>query len=365
MGAFEDRTQLMRLVFGGMAAQMVGLVARWRLADVLGDDTRTAADLAAELGNPEHTTVRVLRAAASLGLLDEPEAGRFALTPVGALLRTDNPASAFAVARMFTDPVMTGAWQKLPDSVRTGRTTFADVFGTDFFDHLKGEPELSALFNAAMGQGTAGVAGVLPQHYDFGRFGTIMDVGGGDGTLLSAILREHPGARGVLYDTVEGSARASATFRTAGVADRVTVQTGDFFADVPGGAELYLVKSIVHDWSDDQVTTILRHCRKVIPRGRPAARPRAGAARHGRPQPAAVRLPERPEHDGERRRPRTHPRRLRAGVHPRRLHGHGRHAAAAAHHVQHHRGDPGLATRSAATSTISPTTPTVRFAYSS
>jgi hypothetical protein len=266
VGAFEDRIQLMRLVFGGMAAQVVGLVAQWRLADVLGDDTRTAADLAAELGNPEHTTVRVLRAAASLGLLDEPEAGRFALTPVGALLRTDHPASAFATTRMFTDPVMTGAWQKLPDAAQTGRTTFADVFGTDFFDHLKGEPELSALFNAAMGQGTAGVAAVLPQHYDFGRFGTIMDVGGGDGTLLSAILREHPGVRGVLYDTVEGSAQASATFRTAGVADRVTVQTGDFFADVPGGAELYLLKSIVHDWSDDQVTTILRHCRKVIPR---------------------------------------------------------------------------------------------------
>lgn len=266
MGAFEDRFQLMRLVFGGMAAQVVGLVARWRLADLIGDDTRTAADLAAELGNPEHTTIRVLRAAAALGLLDEREAGRFALTPVGAQLRTDHPGSVFAIARMFTDPVMTGAWQKLPDSARTGRTTFADVFGTDFFDHLKGEPELSALFNASMGQGTAGVAAVLPQHYDFGRFGTIMDVGGGDGTLLSAILREHAGPQGVLYDTVEGSAQAGATFRAAEVADRVTVQTGDFFAAVPGGADLYLLKSIVHDWSDDQVTTILGHCRKVIPR---------------------------------------------------------------------------------------------------
>ncbi|MBN9743466.1 methyltransferase [Amycolatopsis sp. A1MSW2902] len=257
--------RLAQLVFGGMAAHVVGQVTRWRLSERIGDGDRGAAELADELGTPEHTTVRVLRAAAALGILSEPTSGRFALTEAGAQLRADHPMSLYAVARVLTDPLLTAAWLRLPDSVHTGLPAFDDLHGTDLFAHLRTESELSALFNAAMGQGTREVAATLPQHYDFSRFETVLDIGGGDGTMLSAILGEHPTLRGILFDTAEGGAQAAENFRAAGVAGRCTVETGDFFTAVPDGADLHLLKSVVHDWPDDQVVTILRHCRRALP----------------------------------------------------------------------------------------------------
>ncbi|MFI0487006.1 methyltransferase [Actinomadura sp. 9N215] len=153
---------------------------------------------------------------------------------------------------MFTDPAMLRAWEHLEDSVRTGRTSFDQLHGKNFFAHLKENPGLSALFNAAMSQGTRATADALPARYDFGRFRTIVDVGGGDGTLLAAVLRAHPPARGILFDTPEGLAQAPDTLRREGVDERCTLQTGDFFATVPGGGDLYLPELLYIDSSIPQ-----------------------------------------------------------------------------------------------------------------
>lgn len=138
-----------------------------------------------------------------------------------------------AMARMFTDPVMLRGWDLLDESVRTGETTFDTVFGTDFFGHLKEHPELSASFNEAMSQGTRLTAATVPHHYDFGRFHTLVDIGGGDGTLLASVLREHPNLRGVLFDTAEGLAQAPRRLAQEGLTERVALETGDFFASAP------------------------------------------------------------------------------------------------------------------------------------
>ncbi|GAA1739766.1 methyltransferase [Luedemannella helvata] len=260
-----DRERIAQLVCGHMATRVISAAAALGVADLIDPAGSTAAEVAASAGTDPGATLRLLRALAALGVLRETQPGRFTRTGVGELLRTDRPDSMAEFVAMTTDPAMLGGWAHLGEAVRTGREVFPATFGTSFFGHLAEHPELSARFNAAMRQGTRLAAHVLPQAYDFGRFDTVADVGGGDGTLIAAVLTAHPGVRGLLYDTAEGLSQAEATLAAAGVADRCARVAGDFFASVPAGAEAYLLKSILHDWDDERSEVILRHIRAVIP----------------------------------------------------------------------------------------------------
>ncbi|MEU0691661.1 methyltransferase [Streptomyces uncialis] len=262
-----DRELIVRLAFGSMAAQTLRAAARLRVVELIGDRRRPAADVAAEAGAQPQPMARLLRALASLGLLREHASGTYSVAPAGALLDPARPDSLLSFVRMFTEPTMTRAWEHLDDSVRTGRTSFDTVFGTDFFGHVARHPELSADFNAAMGQASRDTAAVLPHAYDFGRFSRITDVGGGDGTLLAAVLAAHPGLTGVVLDTAEGLAEAPGTLERQGLTERCALTCGDFFRAVPAGSDVHLMKSVLHDWADDQVVTILSHCREVLPPG--------------------------------------------------------------------------------------------------
>ncbi|MFJ9923627.1 methyltransferase [Streptomyces rubiginosohelvolus] len=262
---WQARGALSRLVLGQMATQALGAAVRFDVFDRIGPGELSADALAASLGTHPQATLRLLRALAGLQLLSETEPGLFRTTAAGDFLRTDTAGSMAAMARMFTDPVMLRGWDLLDESVRTGGTTFETVFGTDFFGHLKEHPELSAAFNEAMSQGTRLTADTVPHHYDFGRFSTLVDIGGGDGTLLASILREHPKLRGILFDTAEGLAQAPRRLADEGLTGRVALETGDFFASAPAGGDLYLLKSIIHDWDDERCAAILRRIRDVIP----------------------------------------------------------------------------------------------------
>ncbi|MFJ6696951.1 methyltransferase [Streptomyces sp. NPDC091272] len=258
-------TDLVRLVFGGMATQVVGLAVRLGLPDAIGDGERDAGALARDFGSEPTAMNRLLRGLAALGVLREREPGVFALTQVGQLLRAESTPSFHSLARMLTDPAVATAWQHLDHSVRTGGPAFDEVFGRDFFAYLAGDADLSGLYNAAMSQGTRGVASLVASEQDFSAVRTVVDVGGGDGTLLAEVLRAHPALRGVLYDTEAGAAQAKDVLSAEGVADRCTVEVGDFFAAVPGGGDLYLLKSVVHGWEDERAATILAHCRRALP----------------------------------------------------------------------------------------------------
>ncbi|MEU5208433.1 methyltransferase [Streptomyces sp. NPDC020742] len=261
----QARNALVRIAYGPMAAQTLGAAVRLRVVDRIGDGERGARELAAECAADAQAMGRLLRALAGLGLLAERAPGVFAVTPAGALLGEDHPESLHSFIRMFTDPAMLRAWERLDDSVRTGTPSFDAVFGTDFFGHLAQHPQLSADFNAAMSQGTRDTAALVPAAYDFGRRTVVADIGGGDGTLLAAILRAHPELRGILFDSAEGLAQAPARLAQERVEDRCSLVTGDFFATAPEGADLYLLKSVIHDWDDERCARILRHCRRVIP----------------------------------------------------------------------------------------------------
>ncbi|MFE9022038.1 methyltransferase [Streptomyces sp. NPDC007808] len=262
-----DRDLIVRLAFGSMAAQTLRAAVRLKVPELVGDKPRPAAEVAVAAGAEVQPMTRLLRALTGLGLLREHAPDTFSVTPAGSLLDPAHPESLTSFVRMFTEPAIIRAWEHLDGSVRTGDIAFDTVFGTDFFSHLSQHPELSAEFNAAMSQAVAETAAVLPYAFDFGRYTSVTDVGGGDGTLLAAVLAAHPGLTGVVLDTTDGLAQAPRTLERHGLQQRCSLVAGDFFRAVPAGSQLYLMKSILHDWSDDQAVTILRHCREVLPPG--------------------------------------------------------------------------------------------------
>ncbi len=262
-----DRDLIVRLAFGSMAAQTLRAAVRLRVMELVGDTPRRAADVATDAGARHQPMTRLLRALTGLGLLREHAPDSFSVTPAGALLAPGRPDSLTSFVGMFTEPVIVRAWEHLDDSVRTGDIAFDAVFGTDFFSHLAEHPALSAQFNASMSQAVSETAAALPYAFDFGRFTTVTDVGGGDGTLLAGVLAAHPGLTGVLFDTAEGLAAAPKTMARHGLDGRCSLIAGDFFRSVPEGSDLYLMKSVLHDWTDDQAVTILSHCREVLPPG--------------------------------------------------------------------------------------------------
>lgn len=263
----DSRELIGQLAFGSMAAQTLRTAVRLRVLELISRAPRQACDVAADVGADPQSMTRLLRALAGLGLLREHTAGSFSATTAGTLLHPDHPESLASFVRTFTDPGVVRAWEDLETSVRTGEIAFDHVFGTDFFTHLAQHPQLSADFNAAMSGATAETAAALPHAYDFGSFATVTDVGGGDGTLLSAVLAAHPHLSGVVLDTDEGLSEASTTLERHGVEGRCALRVGDFFQSVPGGSELYLVKSVLHDWADEQAVTILRHIHEALPPG--------------------------------------------------------------------------------------------------
>lgn len=260
-----DTHQLMRWLHGTQAIQVLGLATRLGLPDAIGGGTRAVAGLAEGSGIPPERMVRLLRALGGMGLCTEPEPGVFGLTATGALLRQDHPRSLHGTVRLSTMSAGHEPWQYFEDSLRTGRSVFEDALGQPVFPYFANDPELSAVYDRSMSELAREAAEALPDQYDFGAFSSVTDVGGGDGTLLTAVLRRHPGLSGVVFDTSTAAEHARDTVRAAGLAERCEVTSGDFFAAVPPGSDLYLLKSVLHDWDDHRAATILRRCRAALP----------------------------------------------------------------------------------------------------
>ncbi|MFB1048482.1 methyltransferase [Streptomyces chrestomyceticus] len=260
---------LMGLVWGSTASAAVTAAAALGVADHLAGSPQSGAEVADRAGTDPDATRRLLRALAALGLVTEAGTDRFALTEVGALLRSDVPGSYRAAAKVFGDETLWQGSRGMVHSVRTGEPALPHFLGAGLFDHLRRDAGAYAEFNDAMGQASRTVVPALVGHVDFTPFRTVVDVGGGDGTLLAGVLRTCPGVRGVVFDTAEGAADAAATLGAAGVAERAEIRTGDFFAGVPAAGDLYVLKNILHDWETPDCARILTRCREAIaPQGR-------------------------------------------------------------------------------------------------
>lgn len=261
----EDVHHVVRSFFGVLAAHTLGAAVRLGIIDTIGDGEMTSDEVASACDTHPEATKRLLRAMAGLVLLEETEAGAFRVAPAGTLLYSGRPGSMASVVRLFTDPLTVRSWEDLTASVRTGEAAFPKHFGKSYFEYLEGDPQRAKEFNASMSEASHAAAEMLPHHFDFSAFGTVVDVGGGDGTLLASILRQNPELKGVLFDTSNGLAQAEEALGRSNVADRCTVTDGDFFSEVPRGGRLYILKAVLHDWDDERCLTILRNVREAVP----------------------------------------------------------------------------------------------------
>lgn len=258
--------EMRRLIVGHAVTIAISAVATLRIADHLAQGPKDTAELAQLTGTNEGFLRRVLGYLASEGVFAALEDDRFALTERSHWLRSDVPGSLHARAAFTGSRVSWTGWGHLLESLRNGESAMRIAFGQSLFDYLKTAPD-AATFNAFMaGQTAASTAALLAAH-DFTGSREIVDVGGGHGALLAGILRAHGNARGILFDTPEVIATAKPLLERAGVAERCRLVGGDFFADVPGDADLYLLKFILHDWADAECVRILRNCRQAMAPG--------------------------------------------------------------------------------------------------
>ena len=258
-----DDEALSQLIWGFTASQTVYVAAKLGIADVLRDQSKTPREIAGAVGADEAALHRLLRALTTVDVLVEDEHGRFAATPTGELLRSDHPQSLRAFAMCFGSPLFWQPWGNLDQAIVTGQPAFDRVYGQSFFDYLGRSPADAAAFNAAMTSRNRGELAAILAAYDFSRFTRIVDVGGGQGTFLRGILERYPEATGVLFDLPSVVAEAC-ELTEAPVAARCDIVSGDMFNEVPQGGDVYILKGIVHDWSDTEALRILRNCRRAI-----------------------------------------------------------------------------------------------------
>jgi SAM-dependent methyltransferase len=265
------QADMLDLITGYWISCGVHVAARLAVADHLAGGPRTADDLARASQSDAPTLHRLLRMLASAGVFREGADGRFENTPLSETLRSDAPGSMRGFARMMVDGYNLHAWADLLECVKTGESAFPRVFGERAFDWFARHPQQAKEFGDSMTSISAMEVPAIAAAYDFSAFAKLIDVGGGHGSLMSAILEKTPKLRGVVYDRPEvvANARTDATARASGIADRLELVEGDFFESIPAGADAVIMKYILHDWEDELCVKILSNCRRAMgPEGR-------------------------------------------------------------------------------------------------
>lgn len=252
--------QIMRLGLGFAVSQALRVIVELGIPDLLAVGEQSVDELAAATQSDADALYRVMRLLAPEGVFREVLPRHFELTEVGAVLRSDRPGPGDFVRMINSEAYL--AFGQLPYSVRTGKPAFDKVFGSPRFDWLSEHPEQAALFQRAMVALGQGANEAIAEAYDFKPFTRIVDVGGGHGQLLSAILAHNPHLSGVLFDLPSGV--AAARQGAGGDLPRTEFVAGDFFESVPAG-DVYVIKKVIHDWDDAPAATILRNCRKAMP----------------------------------------------------------------------------------------------------
>ncbi len=255
---------LRRMIVGYRLSQALHVAAKLGIADLLAEGPRRAEDLAGVTGSHPSSLFRVLPLLASEGVFEELEEGRFTLTPLAEPLRSDAPDSLRARAIFDGEEWNWHPWGNLLHSTKTGGSAFDYTYGVAVFDYLKETPEAATSFDGLMAAQTRPWALSVVDAYDFADIGTLVDVGGGYGVLLAAILTAHPHLKGVLIDQPHVVAGAGPKLEEAGLAGRCETVAGDFFQSVPDGGDAYILKHVLHDWDDDRCVSILGNCRRAI-----------------------------------------------------------------------------------------------------
>lgn len=255
---------LYHIATGYIASAALYVAAHLRVADHLIGGSKSVEELAAGTGANADALYRILRLLVSLGVFEQVGPRRFALNPAGDLLRRDVRGSVHPIAHFLPDPTHFRVYANLIDAVRTGVPAADTTLGKPLFEYLAHDPAYSAIFNDAMTAISTPAAAAAVAAYDFSRFGVIVDVAGGHGEVLAAILRACPGSRGVLAELGHVADGARERIATLGLADRCEAVACDFFKAVPSGGDAYVMKHIIHDWDDERALTILRNIAQAM-----------------------------------------------------------------------------------------------------
>ena len=262
----EDATRaaMQKMLGGFRVSQMIAVAAKLRVADHLKEGPRTVRDLARVTESHEDALYRVLRTLACVGIFAEENGPSFRLTPISELLLSDVPGSLRVAAEVIGEEWMWRPWGALLDTVKTGETAFDRLYGTSTWDWFAEHPTAARLFDQHMDAITSAEAQAVLAAYDFADARTVVDIAGGRGALLAAILGRYPSARGVLFNlpAVIDSARE---VLDGELARRIHLVAGDFFQAVPAGGDVYILKNVLHDWNDDRACEILAACRRGMP----------------------------------------------------------------------------------------------------
>jgi hypothetical protein len=263
--ALPPQLLLYQMAIGHYVSHALHLAVKLGIADKLKDGPKAAPELAEATSMQAAALKRLLRLLTTVGVFAEQGNGAFVLTPVGECLRTDRPGSAAAMVKLFAGPRMLENWKELEYCVRTGEPVFRKRGLSGPFAERSANPEEGANFDAAMADLTRMLAVAVAAAYDFKPFKTLVDVGGGNGTLLLGILDANPHLHGTVFDLPGAAERARENIAARGLAERCQAVGGDFFKEVPGGADAYILKHVIHDWNDEDALMILETCRRAMP----------------------------------------------------------------------------------------------------
>src|SRR5262249_12984104 len=255
------KAQMNQLIRGYWTTQAIFVAAELRIADMLADGPKSPDELGEQAGVQGDMLYRVLRALASIGIFAEDSEGRVILTPLADTLRGDSGQRAYA--RLHGQELYQ-SWAKLLDVVRSGDAGFVKAFAMPAFEYFSKNPERGAVFDKAMTGHHGSEADPMLDAYDFSAFKELVDVGGGNGSLLMSILKRHSQMRGVLFDLPAVVDRARAAIESSSLRERCRLVGGNFLEAVPAGADAYLLRHVLHDWHDPDAAMILRKCREAM-----------------------------------------------------------------------------------------------------
>jgi multifunctional cyclase/dehydratase/O-methyltransferase len=259
-----EAVQVLLLIAGKWTSQAVSVAATLGVADLLVDGPRSVEELAQATDTDARMLYRVLRSTAAVGVFAELPDGRITLTPLAEYLRDDVHGTMRHFAVLAGHDFTWRPYGHLVHALKTGDHPFEHVHGQRPFEYMEGHPELAAIFNNAMTAFTEASSGEIAADYDFTPFRLIADVGGCHGYLLGSILREYPGTTGLLFDQPHVVDGALPVLERLGVTERVRRVGGDFFSEIPAGADAYVLRAVLHDWSDDDSVAILTNVRRAM-----------------------------------------------------------------------------------------------------
>lgn len=261
--ASSPGTAILRITGQLLPARCIAIAAELDIAQHLAAHPLHVEKLAEFCGLHGPSLFRMMRFLASIGIFHQNEDGTFANTPQSDVLRKDVPGSVYPLVRQGWQDVVWDTYKDLPKGLKTGEPAFSLAHGEAFFDHLASHPDHGAMFDASMALMSGPENAVIAEAYPFGEALTVVDIGGGHGGLLAAVLTQHPELNGVLFDQQQVINDPEALIE-AGVQDRCKRIAGNFFESVPGGADIYMLKRILHDWTDDDAVRILTCVKQAL-----------------------------------------------------------------------------------------------------